>query len=128
MSELDRLSQDSPTESAPSLPMATEPEIPIEKDPWAYAINLITLALALRDFAETGGGNALAWRRVDGEVKEIAQLPGSDVVLNLVAEMHAALDGGTVSQLATEACNATIALMPEEVAANVRAKINGTGA
>lgn len=128
MSELDRLSQDLPTESAPDLPMATEPEIPIEQDPWAYVINLITLAIALRDFAETGGGNALAWRRVDAEVEEIAPLPGSDVVLNLVAEMHAALDGVTISQLATEACNATIALMPEEVAANVRAKINGTGA
>lgn len=110
--------------------MATEPEVPIEQDPWAYVINLITLAIALRDFAETGGGNALAWRRVDGEVEEVAQLPGSLAIRDLVAEMRRSADAGDeaqVKQLAARALAATMALLPEEVAANVRAKINGTG-
>ncbi len=125
MSESNRPSQDSPTESAHGLQTATatEPEIPIEQDPWAYVINLITLALALRDFAESGGGNALSWRRMDVEVAEIAQLPGSTAIRDLVAEMRAAPDGGTVSQLAARALDATMALLPEEVAGNVRAKI-----
>lgn len=128
MNESDRLSPDSPIESAPVLPMATatEPEIPIEQDPWAYAINLITLALALRDFAESGGGDAIHWRRVDAEVKEIVPLPGSMAIRDLVAEMRRSADAGDESQvkeMAARAFEATMALLPEDVAVNVRATI-----
>lgn len=126
MSESSKLSPDSPTESAPISQAETEPEIPIDQDPWAYVINLITLALSLRGFAELGGGNAIAWRRVDAEVEEIAQLPGSMAIRDLVAEMRRSADAGDeaqVKEMAARAFEATMALLPEEVAVNVRAKI-----
>lgn len=128
MSESDKLSPNSPTESAPGLQTATaaEPEIPIDQDPWAYVVNLITLALALRDLAESGNGNAIHWRRVDAEMEEITQLPGSMAIRDLVTTMRRSADAGDeaqVKELAARALAATMALLPEEVAGNVRAKI-----